>query len=128
MRSRFKSGQPHIYLFSDNKKIDIVGYDLFSRGFFLKRLSHNIYILVYISRRFARFTINSALEVMFMVKTVAKDAKKPSKEEYDVEGIISIDEKKKGDELDLGRDELDGVDDDDELDFDADFEFDDGGD
>ena len=63
-----------------------------------------------------------------MAKTVAKDAKKPSKEEYDVEGIISIDEKKKGDELDLGRDELDGVDDDDELDFDADFEFDDGGD
>ena len=63
-----------------------------------------------------------------MAKPVVKDAKKSSKEEYDVEGIISIDEKKKGDDFDLGRDELDTLDDDDELDFDSDFEFDDGGD
>ncbi|MGV8141292.1 MAG: hypothetical protein ACP5NW_02535 [Candidatus Woesearchaeota archaeon] len=56
-------------------------------------------------------------------------AKKPEKKEvYDVADVIVIDDKKKGDELDLGRDELDGIDDDDELDFDSDFEFDDGGD
>lgn len=61
-----------------------------------------------------------------MIKEIKKSEKK---ETYDVEGIITIeDDKKKGDELDLGRDELDGNDDDDELDFDADFEFDDGGD
>jgi hypothetical protein len=60
-----------------------------------------------------------------MVKEVKKSEKK---ETYDVEGIITIDDKKKGDELDIGRDELDGIDDDDELDFDSGFEFDDGGD
>ena len=60
---------------------------------------------------------------------MVKDIKKPEKKEtYDVEGIISIEDDKKKDELELGRDELDGNDDDDELDFDADFEFDDGGD
>ena len=61
---------------------------------------------------------------------MAKEIKKPEKkkEVYDVEGIISIDDKKKGDEFELGKDydELDT--DDDELDFDADYEFDDGGD
>jgi len=59
-----------------------------------------------------------------------KDTKKPEKkkETYDVEDIIVIDDKKKGDDFDLVKDEIDGVDDDDELDFDADFEFDDGGD
>ena len=60
-----------------------------------------------------------------MVKEVKKSDKKES---YDVEGIITIEDDKKKDELELGRDELDGNDDDDELDFDADFEFDDGGD
>jgi hypothetical protein len=60
---------------------------------------------------------------------MVKETKKSEKKEvYDVEGIITIEDKKKGDELDLGRDELDSGDDDDELDFDSDFEFDDGGD
>ena len=61
-----------------------------------------------------------------MAKEVKKAAKE--KESYDVSDIIVLDEKKKGDELEVGRDELDGTDDDDELDFDSDFEFDDGGD
>ena len=60
-----------------------------------------------------------------MAKEVKKSAKE--KESYDVSDIIVLDDKKKSDELDLGRDELD-TDDDDELDFDSDFEFDDGGD
>jgi len=61
---------------------------------------------------------------------MAKEVKKTGKkEEYDVSDIITIDDKKKGEDFDLGRDDLDGIgDDDDELDFDADFEFDDGGD
>jgi len=64
---------------------------------------------------------------------MAKETKKPEKkkevkEKYDVEGIISIDDKKKSDDLDIGKDELDGIDDDEDLDLDADFEFDDGGD
>jgi hypothetical protein len=60
---------------------------------------------------------------------MVKETKKSDKKEtYDVEGIISIEDKKKGDDYDLGRDELDTGDDDDELDFDSDFEFDDGGD
>jgi len=60
---------------------------------------------------------------------MVKETKKVDKKEtYDVEGIITIEDDKKKDELELGRDELDGTDDDDELDFDADFEFDDGGD
>lgn len=50
--------------------------------------------------------------------------KKPEK--YDVDDIISIEDKKK-DDFDLGRDDLDSDTDDDELDFD-DIEFDDGGD
>ena len=61
-----------------------------------------------------------------MIKETKKSDNK--KETYDVEGIISIDDKKKTDDFELGRDEVDGDDDDDELDFDADFEFDDGGD
>lgn len=48
-------------------------------------------------------------------------------EKYDVEDIIVLDEKKKDDEFDLGRDELDVGFDDDELDFDE-MDFDDGGD
>ena len=59
---------------------------------------------------------------------MAKSTKTDKKEEYDVADIIVIEDKKKGDEFDLGRDQLDGLDDDDELDFDSDFEFDDGGD
>jgi hypothetical protein len=59
---------------------------------------------------------------MFMAKKAEK------KEVYDVADIIVLDDRKKGDELDLGKDELDGLDEDDELDLDADFEFDDGGD
>jgi hypothetical protein len=62
---------------------------------------------------------------MKMTKTTTKTDKK---EEYDVSDIITIEDKKKGDDFDLGRDELDAGDDDDELDFDSDFEFDDGGD
>jgi hypothetical protein len=61
---------------------------------------------------------------------MAKESKKPEKKKelYDVEGIISIDDKKK-DEFDLGGKDSDELDnDDDELDFDSDFEFDDGGD
>jgi hypothetical protein len=48
-------------------------------------------------------------------------------EKYDVDDIIVIEDKKKGDDFDLGKDDLDDVFDDDELDFD-DIEFDDGGD
>jgi len=63
-----------------------------------------------------------------MVKETKKpEKKKETKESYDVEGIIVLDDKKKNDEIDTGVDGLD-TDDDDELDFDADFEFDDGGD
>ncbi|HEY9703980.1 MAG TPA: hypothetical protein V6C58_16135 [Allocoleopsis sp.] len=46
------------------------------------------------------------------------------KESYEVPDVIVIDEKKK-DDYDLGKDEMDNVGDDDEMDFD-DFEFDDG--
>lgn len=61
---------------------------------------------------------------------MAKDVKKPGKkEDYDVSDIITLEDKKKNDDFDLGRDDLDGAgDDDDELDMDSDFEFDDGGD
>ncbi|MFA5796869.1 MAG: hypothetical protein WC916_02415 [Candidatus Woesearchaeota archaeon] len=56
-------------------------------------------------------------------------AKKSAKEEYDVSGIIEIDDgKKKKEDYELGRDALDADTDDDELDFDGDIEFDDGGD
>ena len=56
-------------------------------------------------------------------------AKKSAKEEYDVSGIIEIDDgKKKKEDYELGTDRLDSDSDDDELDFDADFDFDDGGD
>jgi hypothetical protein len=61
-----------------------------------------------------------------MAKELKKSEKK--KEVYDVEGIITIDDRKKGDEFDLGKDDTELDTDDDELDFDADFEFDDGGD
>jgi hypothetical protein len=55
--------------------------------------------------------------------------KKSTKEEYDVSGIIEIeDPSKKKDDYDLGPERLDDELDDDELDFDGDFEFDDGGD
>jgi hypothetical protein len=58
-----------------------------------------------------------------------KETKKPEKKEkYDVEDVIVIEDKKKGDDFDLGREELDAGNDDDELDFDEGFEFDDGGD
>lgn len=54
--------------------------------------------------------------------------KMPKKQEkYDVDDIIVIEDKKKSDEFDLGKDELDNGGDDDELDF-EDIEFDDGGD
>lgn len=61
---------------------------------------------------------------------MAKDTKKPEKkkEMYDVEDIIVIDDRKRGDDFDLGKDNVELETDDDELDFDADFEFDDGGD
>jgi len=63
-----------------------------------------------------------------MVKDIKKpEKKKETKEKYDVEGIIVLDDKKKDDEIDTGVEGLD-TDDDDELDFDSDFEFDDGGD
>lgn len=49
-------------------------------------------------------------------------------EKYDVDDIITIeDKKKKDDEFDLGKEDLDSGIDDDELDFD-DIDFDDGGD
>ena len=54
-------------------------------------------------------------------------AKKSEKEQYDVEGIIVIEDKKHKDEFDLGSDKNDDAMDDDELDFD-DFDADDGGD
>jgi hypothetical protein len=69
-----------------------------------------------------------------MAKTVKKlevkkvDKKKNTKEEYDVAGIIAIDDKKKGDDFDLGREDADTDTDDDDFDMDSDFEFDDGGD
>lgn len=57
---------------------------------------------------------------------VVKMAKK--QEKYDVDDIIVIeDKKKKDDEFDLGKDDVDAGFDDDELDFD-DMDFDDGGD
>ncbi|MGV8172129.1 MAG: hypothetical protein ACP5OA_05550 [Candidatus Woesearchaeota archaeon] len=62
---------------------------------------------------------------------MVKESKKvdKNKESYDVSDVIVIDDKRKGDDFELGRDDLDvTADDDDELDFDADFEFDDGGD
>jgi|GEM_PF-2064196 hypothetical protein len=64
---------------------------------------------------------------------MAKESKKPEKkkevkEVYDVEGIISIDDKKKGEDFELGKDDSALDADDDELDMDSDFEFDDGGD
>ncbi len=64
---------------------------------------------------------------------MTKESKKPEKkkqikEEYDVEGIIAIDDKKKGDEFELGKDDTELDNDDDDLDMDSDFEFDDGGD
>ena len=69
------------------------------------------------------------MDRIYEVANMNKDVKKPSKkEEYDVSDIIVLDDKKKGDDFDLGRDDLDGADDDDELDMDSDFEFDDGGD
>ena len=59
---------------------------------------------------------------------MSKDAKKPEKKEkYDVDDIIVIEDRKKGDDFELGKEELDLKPDDDELDMD-DFEFDDGGD
>ena len=61
-----------------------------------------------------------------MAKTDKKTEKK--KEMYDVEDVITIEDKKKGDEFDLGKEDVDLGMDDDELDFDSDFEFDDGGD
>ncbi len=58
-----------------------------------------------------------------------KSTKKAERREvYDVKDVIIIEDKKKNDELDLGRDSLDSDGDDDDADFDADFEFDDGGD
>jgi len=58
-----------------------------------------------------------------------KSTKKAERREvYDVKDVIVIEDKKKNDEFDLGSDSLDTGGDDDELDFDADFEFDDGGD
>lgn len=64
-----------------------------------------------------------------MAKVTKKpEKKKEVKEVYDVEGIIAIDDKKKSDEFELGKDDTELDTDDDELDFDADFEFDDGGD
>lgn len=48
-------------------------------------------------------------------------------EKYDVDDIIVIEDKKKSDDFDLGREDPDDAFDDDELDFD-DMEFDDGGD
>ena len=59
--------------------------------------------------------------------TKKSEKKKVTKESYDVEGIIVLDDKKKDDDINTGVEGLD-TDDDDELDFDADFEFDDGGD
>ncbi|MFA6572105.1 MAG: hypothetical protein WCT77_12810 [Bacteroidota bacterium] len=61
-----------------------------------------------------------------MVKPEKKSEKK-GKEQYDVEDIIVIEDKKKGEDFDLGREDLVSDIDDDELDFD-DFEADDGGD
>ena len=59
---------------------------------------------------------------------MSKDTKKPEKKEkYDVDDIIVIEDRKKGDDFELGKEELDLKPDDDELDMD-DFEFDDGGD
>ena len=58
---------------------------------------------------------------------MAKD-KNTKKEVYDVKDVLVLDDKKKNDDFDLGKDELDVGSDDDELDFDSDFEFDDGGD
>ena len=57
-----------------------------------------------------------------------KDNKKSDKEDYDVNDIIVIEDKKKHDDFDLGKDAVDDAFDDDELDMDADYEFDDGGD
>ncbi|HYD02913.1 MAG TPA: hypothetical protein VEC16_01315 [Alphaproteobacteria bacterium] len=52
---------------------------------------------------------------------------KPKKKEvYDVPDVIVLDEKKK-DDYDLGKDSMDNLGDDEDMDFD-DFEFDDGGD
>ncbi len=48
------------------------------------------------------------------------------KESYEVPDVIVIDEKKKED-YDLGKDSVDSLGDDDEMDF-EDFDFDDGGD
>jgi hypothetical protein len=55
-------------------------------------------------------------------------ASKNGKEKYDVDDVIVIDDRKKGDDFDLGKAEVDSGVDDDELDLDADYEFDDGGD
>jgi hypothetical protein len=54
--------------------------------------------------------------------------KSVKKEEYDVADIIVIEDRKRGEDFDLGREELDGLDDDDDSDFDSDMDFDDGGD
>lgn len=54
-----------------------------------------------------------------------KDAKK-SKEEYDVADVIVLEDKKKKDEFDLGKNEVEADFDEDDMDFEADF--DDGGD
>ena len=58
--------------------------------------------------------------------SMAKEEKKSgNKEKYDVADIVVIDDKKKDEDFDLGREELEA--DDDELDFEE-MEFDDGGD
>jgi hypothetical protein len=59
---------------------------------------------------------------------MAKDTKKKdAKEKYDVDDIIVIEDKKKGDDFELGKEDMDSGIDDDELDMDE-FDFDDGGD
>ncbi|MGV8086474.1 MAG: hypothetical protein ACP5N1_02495 [Candidatus Woesearchaeota archaeon] len=61
-----------------------------------------------------------------MIKSTKKTERR---EVYDVKDVIVLEDKKKTDEFEIGRDSLDtDTDSDDELDFDADFEFDDGGD
>ena len=60
---------------------------------------------------------------------MAKDSKKSDKKElYEVDDIIVIEDRKKGDDFDLGKEELDLASDDDEFDLEDGFEFDDGGD
>lgn len=60
-----------------------------------------------------------------MIKSTKKTERR---EVYDVKDVIVLEDKKKNDEFDIGRDALEIDTDDDELDFDSDYEFDDGGD